>query len=55
MLSLDVAFWASQVRVWIRAKFGYRTTTFEDELEKTMRGFAQNNLGVEVAEGVFDG
>lgn len=55
MLSLDLAFWASQVRVWVRGRFGLQTMSFEEELEKSMRGFAKTNLGVDVAEGAFNG
>ena len=55
MLSLDLAFWTSKVRQWVRLKLGKSSIGFEDELERTMRGFAKSTLGIDVAPGVFEG
>lgn len=55
MLSIDVAFWTSKVRQWVRHKLGKSSVGFEDELERTMRGFAKSSLGIDVAPGVFEG
>jgi aarF domain-containing kinase len=55
ILFLDVAFWMTRARQWIQTKFGWESQGFEDELERTMRGFAKNNLGVEVAPEAFVG
>ncbi|KAI0795083.1 ABC1 family-domain-containing protein [Abortiporus biennis] len=54
-LAIDVAFYTSKIRQWIRQKLGLKSVGFEDELEQTMRGFAKDNLGLELAEDVFDG
>lgn len=32
-----------------------RRGNFEEELEKTMRGFAKDSLGFDVGSGVFEG
>lgn len=55
MFSIDLAFWASKVRQWIRTLFGMASEGFEDELERNMRGFAKSAFGVDVAPGVFSG
>ncbi|KAF9554246.1 ABC1-domain-containing protein [Agrocybe pediades] len=64
MFRLDLAFYKSKFLAWIRnwrvrlhlARAGARGTGgFEEELEKTMRGFAKDNLGIEVDAGVFAG
>ncbi|KAH7919205.1 ABC1-domain-containing protein [Leucogyrophana mollusca] len=57
MFSLDVVFWASKVRQWVRVRLGLRRSGegFEDELERSMRGFAKSTLGVDVAPGAFEG
>jgi len=34
---------------------GLMSEGFEDELERSMRGFAKSNLGVDVAADAFDG
>lgn len=54
MLSIDLAFWTNKVRQWIRRMLGKSSLGFEDELERTMRGFAKSAFGVDVAPGVFD-
>jgi aarF domain-containing kinase len=57
LFSLDLAFWATRTRQWIRARLGggKEGEGFEDELERTMRGFAKSSFGVEVAPEVFQG
>ncbi|KAK7045931.1 hypothetical protein VNI00_006926 [Paramarasmius palmivorus] len=56
MLSLDVAFWTARFRQWVYARlFGVGVGSFEDELEKTMRGLMKGNMGIDVETGVFSG
>ncbi|KAF8452178.1 ABC1 family-domain-containing protein [Boletus edulis BED1] len=55
MLSIDLAFWTSKVRQWIRHMLGKSSIGFEDELERTMRGFAKSTFGIDVAPGTFEG
>lgn len=55
MFTIDVAFWASKVRQWVHMKLGQSSEGFEDELERTMRGYAKNTFGVEIADDVFQG
>ncbi|KAF9005222.1 ABC1 family-domain-containing protein [Cyathus striatus] len=62
MFSLDVTFWKSRFLMWLRdirkrlhLGSGKARGSFEDELEKNMRGFAKANLGIDVGEGVFAG
>jgi len=54
-LSIDIAFWTSKLRQWTRLKLGLKGEGFEDELERTMRGFAKTNFGVEIAQNAFEG
>lgn len=55
MLSIDLAFWMSKARQWIRMFFGKTGEGFEDEIERSMRDFAKSALGVDVAPGIFVG
>jgi len=63
MFSLDTAFWYTQWKNWILEKtqwlrwFGWnaRPMSFEEELERSMRGMMQGGLGIKVGEGVFNG
>lgn len=56
MFSLDVVFWKNKFTLWVRRSFGLRPGVgFEDELERSMRGFAKSSLGVDVAPGAFEG
>jgi aarF domain-containing kinase len=64
MFSLDVAFWkvkfsiwlkGLQVRLHLRGAGGKRPLGFEEELEKTMRGFAKDSLGIDVTQSAFAG
>ena len=55
MFTIDFAFWMSKVKQWVKIKLGLTSEGFEDELEKTMRGFAKNNFGVEMSENAFEG
>jgi aarF domain-containing kinase len=56
MLSLDLAFWTARFRQWVYARlFGIGVGSFEDELEKTMRGLMKGNMGIDVETGVFSG
>lgn len=55
MSAVDAAFWWSKVRQWYRIRMGWSSESFEDELERSMRGFAKSNFGVEIAENAFEG
>ncbi|KAF8556700.1 ABC1-domain-containing protein [Imleria badia] len=55
MLSIDLVFWTSKVRQWVRHMSGKSSVGFEDELERTMRGFAKSTFGIDVAPGAFEG
>lgn len=55
MLSIDLMFWTSKVRQWVLRMLGRSSIGFEDELERTMRGFAKSTFGVDVAPGAFEG
>jgi aarF domain-containing kinase len=55
LLTLDVAFWASAARGWVRARLGLKREGFEDELERRMRGIAKSNFGVDIDAGAFQG
>jgi aarF domain-containing kinase len=52
---LDVAFWRSKLVEWLREKVlgKPRRGGFEEELEKHMREFARDSLGIDVGENVF--
>lgn len=54
-LSIDLAFWAARTRQWISLRLGWASGGFEDELERTMRGIAKTNFGVDIAETAFEG
>ncbi|OCH92041.1 atypical/ABC1/ABC1-B protein kinase [Obba rivulosa] len=55
MFSIDVAFRYTKLKQWVKLRLGQRGEGFEDQLERTMREFAKSNLGVEIAEGAFEG
>lgn len=55
MFSIDVAFWTSKMKQWIRMRMGLKVEGFEDELERTMRGLAKSNFGIDIAENAFEG
>ena len=55
MFSIDLAFWTSKLRQWFKRILGRTSEGFEDELERSMRGFAKSAFGVDVAPGVFSG
>ncbi|KAG6833288.1 hypothetical protein H0H87_008919 [Tephrocybe sp. NHM501043] len=56
MFSLDLVFWKNKITIWIRRRLGMSPGEgFEDEMERTMRGFAKDSLGVEVAPTAFQG
>ncbi|KAG6902172.1 hypothetical protein C0995_003453 [Termitomyces sp. Mi166 len=56
MFSLDLAFWHNKISLWVRRHFGLRPGEgFEDEMERTMRGIAKSNLGVDVSPSAFEG
>jgi len=64
MFSLDIAFWQARFVIWLRGiqvrlhlggADAKHPVGFEEELEKTMRGFAKDSLGIEVAENAFAG
>lgn len=52
---IDMAFWTSKINQWIRIRFGMTNEGFEDQLERTMRGFAKSNFGVDIADDAFQG
>ncbi|CCM06775.1 uncharacterized protein FIBRA_09073 [Fibroporia radiculosa] len=53
--SIDVAFWVSKMRQWARLWMGLKSEGFEDELERTMRGFAKSNFGLDITSEAFQG
>lgn len=55
LFSIDVLFWATQVRQWLWLKLGRKGENFEDGLERSMRDFAKSNFGIDVPDNVFDG
>ncbi|KAF9444553.1 ABC1-domain-containing protein [Macrolepiota fuliginosa MF-IS2] len=63
MLSLDITFWKAKIMSWfwdVKARVfggddGLRKRNFEEELERNMREFAREGLGIDVGEGVFAG
>ena len=56
MLSIDLAFWTSKVLQRVRHILGKLSIAgFEDELERTMRGFAKSTFGIDVVPGAFEG
>lgn len=55
MASIDIIFYYTRLRQWVSLLFGRNTRSFEDELERTMRGFAKDNFGVEITEAAFEG
>ncbi|KAF7970834.1 hypothetical protein HWV62_22784 [Athelia sp. TMB] len=57
MFSLDVAFWESKMRAWVRRRIlGQKGGEgFEDELERSLRGLAKSSMGVEIGPGAFEG
>lgn len=63
MLSLDISFWRTKVLSWLWSVkirlFGGdgkgRKKNFEEELERNMRDFAREELGIDVGEEVFAG
>lgn len=56
MFTLDLAFWKNKISLWIRRHLGLRPGEgFEDEMERTMRGLAKSNLGVDVSSSAFEG
>lgn len=46
MFSLDVVFWVSKIRQRVRALLGLTNGGFEDELERSVRGFARDRKSV---------
>ena len=55
MWSIDFVFYATRIRQWASLRLGWTTSSFEDELEKTMKGFAKSNFGVEIGDTAFEG
>lgn len=64
MLSLDISFWKTKFVSWLwdikerllgRRDTWIRRRNFEEELERNMREFAKEGLGIDVGEGVFAG
>lgn len=55
MISIDFVFYATRLRQWVSLKMGWASNSFEDELERTMRGFAKSNFGVDIGETAFEG
>jgi aarF domain-containing kinase len=55
MFSLDVVFLVSKLRQRVRALLGLANGGFEDELERSVRGFTGSAFGVEVGPEAFEG
>ncbi|KIY44701.1 ABC1-domain-containing protein [Fistulina hepatica ATCC 64428] len=55
MFSIDIAFWWNRARQMLGKVVGFRTPSFEDEIETAMRKAAQSALGVELTEAAFEG
>jgi aarF domain-containing kinase len=57
MLSLDFAFWMARARQWIWGVLGLgrEGMGFEDEIERSMRGLAKSNFGMDISADAFDG
>ncbi|OJA21134.1 hypothetical protein AZE42_04357 [Rhizopogon vesiculosus] len=55
MFSLDVVFLVSKLRQRVRALLGLANGGFEDELERSVRGFTRSAFGVEVGPEAFEG
>ncbi|KAJ3776833.1 ABC1 family-domain-containing protein [Lentinula raphanica] len=55
LVSLDVAFWWTRFKQRVFAFFGTRSLSFEEELEKAMRGLMRNNVGINVESSMFNG
>lgn len=53
--SIDVVFWTTRFKQWVRHGLGLKGEGFEDELERTMRGFAKSNFGIEMPPETFEG
>lgn len=51
MFTVDVLFSLTRLRQWWRGSKD--DEGFEDELEKSMRGFAKDNLGMDIKEGTM--
>ena len=54
-LTIDAAFYFTRFKQWVGGLFGFASIGFEDELEKTMKGFAKANFGVELPDAAFQG
>ncbi|KAE9406874.1 ABC1-domain-containing protein [Gymnopus androsaceus JB14] len=48
LFSLDLAFWSTRAKQWIFSLFGRKSYSFEDELERAVRGVVKSNVGIEV-------
>ena len=56
MLSLDLVFWSNKLALWVRRTVGMTPgLAFEDELERSMRGFAKSNFGMDPGPAAFEG
>jgi aarF domain-containing kinase len=55
MLTVGVAFQASKLRQWWRSRRGEESEGFEDELERTMRGIAKRDFGLDIGHAAFEG
>ena len=63
MLSLDLAFYTSKLKMWFkltigggrRVNNGIGNGGFEEELEVQMRATAKEYFGIELEDGVFNG
>lgn len=48
--------WLWDIKAWIfGGESGWLKRNFEEELERNMRDFAKEGLGIDVGEGVFAG
>lgn len=54
--AIDFAFWFTKLRTWVRVRLlGLEGEGFEDVLERSMRDFAKDSFGVEMADNAFVG
>ncbi|KAJ7130795.1 ABC1 family-domain-containing protein [Mycena crocata] len=57
ILSIDAAFWISRTRQWVWRVLGLGDAGmgFEEEIERSMRGMAKRDFGMDVGADAFDG
>lgn len=53
--AIDIAFYFTKFKAWVRTKLGLQSEGFEDVLERSMREFAKANFGLEIGDNAFLG